>query len=134
MSAAESPAVFWCEQSLVLPFQLFGVKGDAAMAERQTLTVPDLVGQPVHIAQEMAADIGFGLAAGDPDGPGLRSRTWPGLFWVTSQDPSAGSVLERGSQIRITFVQDGQARSDVPEHTGGPTPSLESHAEAGKDE
>jgi hypothetical protein len=46
------------------------------MDERQKLTVPDLVGQPVHIAQEMAANIGFGLAAGDPDGPGLRSRTW----------------------------------------------------------
>ena len=38
------------------------------MDERQKLTVPDLVGQPVHIAQEMAANIGFGLAAGDPDG------------------------------------------------------------------
>ncbi|WP_397428221.1 PASTA domain-containing protein [Pseudarthrobacter sp. BRE9] len=60
------------------------------------LNVPDLVGQPVHIAQETAANLGFGLAAGDPDGPGLRSRTWPGLFWVTSQDPPAGSVLERG--------------------------------------
>lgn len=104
------------------------------MVERQTLTVPDLVGKPVHIAQEIAADIGFGLAAGNPDGPGLRSRTWPGLFWVTSQDPSAGSVLERGSQIHITFVQDGQARSDVPVQTGGPTPSLESHAEPEKDD
>lgn len=104
------------------------------MDERQKLTVPDLVGRPVHIAQEMAANIGFGLAAGDPDGPGLRSRTWPGLFWVTSQDPSAGSVLERGSQIRITFVQDGQARSDVPEQTGGPTPSVKSHADAEKGE
>jgi beta-lactam-binding protein with PASTA domain len=104
------------------------------MAERQMLTVPDLVGQPVHIAQEIASNIGFGLAAGDPDGPGLRSRTWPGLFWVSSQDPSAGSVLERGSQIRNTFVQDGQARSDVPEQTGGPPPSHRSHAEPEKDE
>jgi len=104
------------------------------MVEGRMMTVPDLVGQPVHVAQEMAADIGVGLAAGDPDGPGLRSRTWPGLFWVTSQDPSAGSVLEWGSQIRITFVQDGQARSSVPEQTGGPTPSLLSHAEAEKDD
>ncbi|MFC9770600.1 PASTA domain-containing protein [Pseudarthrobacter sp. NPDC127529] len=88
------------------------------------LPVPDLVGQPVHIAADIAANAGFGLAAGDPDGPGLRSRTWPGLFWVTSQDPSAGSVLEPGSQIRITFVQDGQARSGVPEQTGGPPPLI----------
>ncbi|MCP2048965.1 UNVERIFIED_ORG: beta-lactam-binding protein with PASTA domain [Paenarthrobacter nicotinovorans] len=99
------------------------------MVERQMLNVPDLVGQPVHIAQETAAYLGFGLAAGAPDGPGLRSRTWPGLFWVTSQDPHAGSVLARGSQIQITFVQDGQARSDVTEQTGGPTPSLQTHAE-----
>ena len=40
------------------------------MVERQTLTVPDLVGQPVHIAQETAANIGFGLAAGDLTGRG----------------------------------------------------------------
>jgi len=40
------------------------------MVERHSLTVPDLVGQPVHIAEESAANIGFGLAAGDPDGSG----------------------------------------------------------------
>jgi hypothetical protein len=113
-------------------FQLAKLKGDAEMVERQMLTVPDLVGQPVHITQEMAVNIGFGLAAGDPDRPGLRSRTWPGLCWVTFQDPSAGSLLEKGSQIRITFVQNGQARSDVPEQTGGPTPSFKSQADAEK--
>jgi hypothetical protein len=113
---------------------LFRLKGDAEMVERQLLTVPDLVGQPVHIAQEMAANVGFGLAAGDPDGPGLRSRTWPGLFWVTSQDPSAESLLEPGSQIRITFVQEGQTRSGMLEQAGGPTPSLRSHAEAEENE
>lgn len=102
------------------------------MVERRTVTVPDLVGQPVHIAQELAANVGFGLAAGDPDGPGLRTRTWPGLYWVTSQDPPTGSVLERGSQIRITFVEDGQARSDVRTQKGGSPPSL--HAEAESDE
>jgi beta-lactam-binding protein with PASTA domain len=104
------------------------------MVERRTVTVPDLVGQPVHIVEEMAANIGLGLTDGNPDGPGMRSRSWPGLFWVTSQDPSAGSVLEWGSQITITFVQDGQARSDMPAQTGGPTPSLKSHAEAEEDE
>jgi beta-lactam-binding protein with PASTA domain len=118
---------------LIWPYQLFGRKGDAEVVERQMLNVPDLIGQPVHIAQEIAANLGFGLAAGDPDGPGLRSRTWPGLYWVTSQDPPAGSVLERGSQIQITFLQDGQARSDVPEQTGGPTPSLQTHAEGDTD-
>ncbi|MFJ5957675.1 PASTA domain-containing protein [Paenarthrobacter sp. NPDC092416] len=64
------------------------------MVERRAVTVPDLVGQPVHVVEEMAANIGLGLTDGNLDGPGIRSRTWPGLFWVTSQDPPAGSVLE----------------------------------------
>jgi beta-lactam-binding protein with PASTA domain len=80
--------------------------------------VPDLVGQPVHIARGAASQIGLSLASGDPDGPGLGSRTWPGLFWVTAQEPPAGSSIERGSQIRIEFVEDGQARGDVPSWAG----------------
>jgi len=104
------------------------------MAERPTVTVPDLVGQPVDIASEIAAAIGLVLSSGDPDGPSIHSRTWPGLFWVTAQDPSAGSVIERGSQVQVTFVENGQARSDVPAQTDGPLPSLESHADADKDE
>jgi beta-lactam-binding protein with PASTA domain len=99
------------------------------MVERRMVTVPNLVGQPVDIAEELAANIGLVLATGDPDGQGLHSRTSPGLFWVTAQDPSAGSVLERWSDIRITFVQDGQARSDVPAPKSGPTPTLEDHAD-----
>ena len=104
------------------------------MSVRPTVTVPDLVGQPVDIASEMAAAIGLVLSSGDPDGPGIRSRAWPGLFWVTAQNPSAGSVVERGSPVRVTFVEDGQARSDVPAQTGGPLPSLESHADTKNDE
>ena len=76
--------------------------------------VPDLVGQPVHIAREIAADVGLALASGDPDGPGLGSRTWPGLFWVTAQDPPAGSAIESSEQVRITFVAEGESRAGVP--------------------
>ena len=104
------------------------------MAEYPTVTVPDLVGQPVDIATEMAAAIGLLLSSGNPDGPGIRSRTRPGLFWVTAQDLPAGSVVQRGTQMRVTFVEDGQARSDVPAQTSGPLPSLESHADAKNDE
>ena len=84
----------------------------------EMVIVPELVGQPVHIARDMAAAVGLGLASGDPDGPGIGSRTWPGLFWVTEQDPPAGTSVEYGSQIRIEFVQDGQAREGVPIPTG----------------
>ena len=88
------------------------------------VSVPNLVGEPVHIARDVAARVGLGLSSGDPDGPGIGSRTWPGLFWVIDQDPSAGSMAERGSQVQITFVEDGQARSDVPAETSGPIPPL----------
>ena len=104
------------------------------MVERPTATVPDLVGRPVDIANELAAEVGLVLSGADPDGPGIRSRTWPGLFWVTSQDPPAGSVIERGSHVRVTFVEDGQSRSDVPAQTGGPLPSLERDADPNDDD
>ena len=104
------------------------------MAERPTATVPDLVGQPVDIANELAAAVGLVLSGADLDGPSLRSHTWPGLFWVTAQDPSAGSVIERGSHVRVMFVEDGQARSDVPAQTSGPLPSLKREADAKDDE
>ncbi|RFA12834.1 hypothetical protein B7R22_14835 [Subtercola boreus] len=100
------------------------------MTERPTATVPDLVGQSVDIARETAAAIGLGVTGEDPDGPGILSRTWPGLFWVTSQSPSAGTIVKRGSAVRVTFVEDGQSRSDVPMQTHGPLPSLDNHATA----
>ncbi|MEV8144780.1 PASTA domain-containing protein [Specibacter sp. NPDC078709] len=103
------------------------------MVQRRTVAVPDLVGQPVHIAEEMAANLGLLLSSGDPDGQGLHSRTWPGLFWVTAQDPSVGSFLEWGSDIRITFMKDGQARSDVPAQPSGPAPTLKNHADDAAD-
>ena len=103
------------------------------MDERQKLTVPDLVGQPVHIAKRSRRTLGLVSQPGTLTGRGSVRVRGPG-FRVTSQDPSAGSVVGQGSQIRITFVQDGQARSDVPEQTGAPTPSLKTHAEAEKDE
>ncbi len=103
------------------------------MVQRRIVTVPDLVGQPVHVAEEMAANLGLVLSSRDPDGQGLHSLTWPGLFWVTAQDPAAGSPLEWGSSIRITFIQDGQARSDVHGQPGGSAPTLKNHADDAPD-
>ncbi len=97
------------------------------------VSVPNFVGQPVHIARDAAAKLGLGLASGDPDGPGIGSRTWPGLFWVIDQNPSAGSMVERGSQVQITFVEDGQAKSDVPAQTGGPMAPLANRARSQND-
>ena len=91
--------------------------------------VPHLVGHPVHVAREIAAAVGLGRASYDPDGPSLGSLTWPGLFWVSTQDPPAGSAIESSEQVRITFVEDGEARSGVPADATAPLPTLTSHAE-----
>ncbi|WP_439902445.1 PASTA domain-containing protein [Microbacterium azadirachtae] len=99
------------------------------MVESPSVVVPDFVGQPVHIAREIAIEAGVDLVSDDPDGPGLGTRTWPGLFWVTSQDPAAGSFVEPRTQVRITFVKDGEARSKVAAQPSGPPPSLKSHAQ-----
>jgi len=100
------------------------------MDRTSTVIVPDLVGQAVDIANEEATDVGLVLSGGDPDGPSLRARTWPGLFWVTAQDPLPGTVVSRGSSVQISFREDGETRSDVAAQTGGPLPSLEMHADA----
>ncbi|MGV8880993.1 MAG: PASTA domain-containing protein [Rhodoglobus sp.] len=89
------------------------------MTDSEMVIVPDFVGQPVHVARDVAAKIGLGLASGDPDGPGIGSRTWPGLFWVTAQEPPAGAAVEPRSQVQIVFVEDGQARSGIAVRTGG---------------
>lgn len=106
---------------------------EARGGEMATVIVPDLVGQPVHVAREIASAVGLGLASYDPDGPGLGSRTWPGLFWVTAQEPPAGSTIETTEQVRVTFVEDGETRAGVPADANGPLPSLTSHAEPDPD-
>lgn len=84
----------------------------------ELVIVPDFVGQPVHIARDIASKAGLSLASADPDGPGLGTRTWPGLFWVTGQLPAAGASIERGTQVQIEFVEDGQPRSGAPVRAG----------------
>lgn len=103
------------------------------MAQARSVEVPDLIGQPVDIASEKAADVGLVLSGGDLDGPSLRSRTWPGLFWVTTQNPPPGAVVSWGSRVQVSFIEDGETRSDIPAQRGGPQPSLEMHADAAED-
>ncbi|WP_442928343.1 PASTA domain-containing protein [Microbacterium sp. MMO-56] len=86
------------------------------------IAVPDLVGQPVHIAQDVAARVGLGVASGDPDGPGLLSRTWPGIFWVTGQQPPAGSEIERGEQTSSPSCQTVMPAMDARRVDGTPPP------------
>jgi hypothetical protein len=97
-----------------------------------TAIVPDLIGQFVHIARDEALKVGLDLAGSDPDATPITSATWPGLYRVTAQEPHPGAVAHRGDQIRVTYVENGQARGDVSARSRGPAPRLSAHAEAGE--
>lgn len=97
------------------------------------MTVPNIVGQPVHVAAQLVVNMGLDLTDGNLDGPSLRARTWPGLFWVTAQDPPAGMAVALHTEIRISFIADGQAWAGVPAPSVSPLPSLRAHAESEDD-
>lgn len=73
---------------------------------RGPVEVPDLVGLPVHIAIASAESLDLDVVDDKLDGPGIRSRTWPGTFWVTSQAPARGEIVPRGTRIAIEFLED----------------------------
>jgi hypothetical protein len=65
--------------------------------------VPDVVGMTVTDARRIANEAGVSLAQPDPDGPPLGALTWPGVWFVTEQDPSPGSELYRWDSVRVRF-------------------------------
>ena len=66
---------------------------------------PDVVGLPFHVARDLAAEQELALASPDPDGPPIGNDAWPGLFYVVTQDPPAGTTLQRWESIRVTIVK-----------------------------
>lgn len=99
------------------------------MPDQQRTVVPDFVGTPVHIAIENAAEQRILLTSDDLDGPSLHARTWPGLYWVTTQDIPPGTVLGRWSRVVVTYAAEGDTRSDVQAVPGDPPPTRAQHAE-----
>lgn len=84
--------------------------------------VPDLVGMAYHDARDLVSGMGVALASPDPDGPPIGALAWPGLFFVTTQSPAPGTVLEVGDSIKITVVKDSDGLAEVPNTPGsGPT-------------
>ena len=67
--------------------------------------VPNLVGLTVSAARKFAWDAGVVIAAADPDGPPLGALTWPGVWVVTAQCPTAGAVLRRRGSVVVDFEQ-----------------------------
>ena len=72
-------------------------------AHVQGVTVPDLVGSPVQDAVSAGHTAGVVVTGRDLDGPPLAALTRPGRWLVASQDPVAGSQVERGWLVVVTF-------------------------------
>ena len=68
---------------------------------REVVTVPDVVGMPFHVGRDAASEVGVTLANPDPDGPPIGALAWPGLFYITSQSPAPGTVVERWDSVGI---------------------------------
>jgi hypothetical protein len=81
------------------------------MADRVAdgVTVPDVVGLPFHIGRDIASAAGVSLANSDPDGPPIGALAWPGLFYITSQRPLAGTDVYRWDSVAIEIVEHGTA-------------------------
>jgi beta-lactam-binding protein with PASTA domain len=88
------------------------------MGRREVLTVvPELVGLPVRVAQDVALDARL-LAVDQAPAP---SRTAAGV--VTAQNPPPGSYLRPGSRVRIWAAAepddgDGNGRGGLRLPTG----------------
>lgn len=72
------------------------------------VVVPDVVGMPFHIGRDVAEAAGVTLANPDPDGPPISGLAWPGLFYITSQNPVAGTHVYRWDSVVIEIVEYGE--------------------------
>lgn len=77
------------------------------------VTVPNVVGLPFHVGRDLAMEHGVTLANPDPDGPPIGALAWSGLFYIRSQQPSAGAIVSRHSSVAVEVVPDGGAVDDV---------------------
>lgn len=100
------------------------------MAERfaDRVIVPDVVGIPFHVGRDIAAAAGVTLANPDPDGPPIAGLAWPGLFYITSQFPVAGTQLYRWDSVVVEIVEHGTAESGAPRADFPQPPADTAHA------
>lgn len=81
------------------------------MTERfaDRVSVPGVVGLPFHVGRDLAHGAGVTLANPDPDGPPIGGLAWPGLYYITSQTPPAGTTLYRWDPVAVEIVPYGEA-------------------------
>lgn len=90
--------------------------------------MPDVVGMPFHVGRDAAFAAGVTLANPDPDGAPIGALAWPGLFYITSQHPAAGTDLYRWDSIVVEVVEHGTAESGAPGPDAQHPPADSAHA------
>ncbi|GGB24064.1 hypothetical protein GCM10011492_12470 [Flexivirga endophytica] len=87
--------------------------------------VPDVVGLQVRDAARVAYVARLKLAQPDPDGPPLAALTWPDDYWVTEQEPPAGSSRQRWDPLVVHWsASPGRAGVREPRRPSSPVGTL----------
>ncbi|GAB3487297.1 PASTA domain-containing protein [Flexivirga lutea] len=87
--------------------------------------VPDVVGLHVRDAARVAHVAGLKLAQPDPDGPPMTALTWPDDYWITEQQPPAGSSSRRWDPLVVHWsASPGQAGVREPRRPSAPIGTL----------
>lgn len=88
---------------------------------RELYEVPDVIGLPFHVGRDLAEDHGVTLANPDPDGPPISALAWPGLFYIVSQNPTAGTRVAQWSSVGVEIVKHGE-EGQLAERRDQPSP------------
>lgn len=94
------------------------------MDERQKLTVPDLVGQPVHIAQEIAANIGLVSQPGTLTGRGSVRVRGPGCSGRRPKIRPPGRSLGREAKLGLLSFRTVKPEATCRSRRAGRPPHL----------
>ena len=95
------------------------------------VTVPDVVGLPFHVGRDLATAYGVTLANPDPDGPPIGGLAWPGLFYITSQNPAPGTEVYQWDSVTVEIVGSGEAERGALRNTPVTPPADAAHVKAG---
>lgn len=100
------------------------------MGERiaDRVIVPEVVGLPFHVGRDLAAEFGVTLANPDPDGPSIGALAWPGLFYITTQNPPAGTEVYRWDSVAVEIVGYGEVDRGALRSSPGAPPANVAHA------
>lgn len=101
------------------------------MVERESkrVVVPNVVGMLFHVGRDIAVDSGVTLANPDPDGPPIAALAWPGLFYITWQEPPAGSELNQWDSVRVEVIEHGSSQNGAMTQVPSAPPALVAHAQ-----